>query len=902
MNTVMDQTQFQHYCRQHNLNAETCDLLARIRNSPPVRRVRGRAGNVSGFFPSRKMGLAIQFESSIELGAIYLMEQDESVLEFYDQPYTFKLKYLDKSGKRLQGHFYTPDFLVLRKSGVFLEEWKTEDDLHKLAVKQPYRYQRSEDGSWLCPPGEELTQALGLSFRVCSSALLPRTYIDNLDFLTDYFISSPVIPETVATLVRDRVQAEPGITIARLVSEIAGLRANDMYALIAQDQVFVDLHRFSLRDHYRTYLFADRPTALAYAQVGLPTASRNQRIAEAARAPIATNTRLLWDGRIWTLVNLGETTTTLLPEHGEPIQLSSSFFLHLLETHAIVIPKRDTLEDVPTEAQERLAAASKADFHTANERFRLVSAYLERDKEQLRHAPVTERTIRRWTQAYQAALVSYGTGYVGLLPSTSQRGNRRSKAPEEAQALLLTFITDYYETSREAPAWEVYLAYQRACEEKYVIPLSSRTFYRQIKQRAGYEQTKARQGAKAAYAQEPWILGLTQTTPRHGNRPFAIVHIDHTELDVLLVSSVTGKPLGKPWVTFLVDAYSRRLLSVYLTFDPPSYRSCMMALRICVQRFGRMPNALIVDGGREFHSTYFDALLLRYHSAKKSRPGASPRFGSVIERLFGTTNTEFVFNLLGNTQAAKRPRQLTKEVDPRRQAVWQLSDLYAFLCEWAYEVYDQMEHPALFQSPRDAFTQGLVQAGGREHRAIPYAEEFLMASSPSTRKGTAKVERSRGIKIHGIYYSALQLRSSEVEGTEVEVRYDPFDIGIAYAFVKNKWIRCVSQYHTFLQGHSEKELMLASKEIRRQNQLHTKNRTVTARRLADFLNSASEHEAIRQQRIRDLEAKTILEAIAGPGIHMRDPAMVSLETASASVPTPVKTLDFASLTAFEEFH
>lgn len=269
MNTLMDPAQFQHYCRQYGLTASTCDLLARIRNSPPARRVRGRAGNVSGFFPSRKMGVAIQFESSIELGAIYLMEQDESVLEFYDQPYTFKLKYLDKAGKKLQGHFYTPDFLVLRKSGVSLEEWKMEDDLHKLAVKQPYRYQRNDDGSWLCPPGEELTQALGFSFHVCSSALLPRTYIDNLDFLTDYFIASPVIPEMVAALVRDRVQAEPGITIALLVSEIAGLRANDLYALIAQDQVFVDLHRCSLRDHYRTHLFADQPTALAYAQLGL---------------------------------------------------------------------------------------------------------------------------------------------------------------------------------------------------------------------------------------------------------------------------------------------------------------------------------------------------------------------------------------------------------------------------------------------------------------------------------------------------------------------------------------------------------------------------------------------------------------------------------------------------------
>jgi putative transposase len=69
----------------------------------------------------------------------------------------------------------------------------------------------------------------------------------------------------------------------------------------------------------------------------------------------------------------------------------------------------------------------------------------------------------------------------------------------------------------------------------------------------------------------------------------------------------------------------------------------MMALRICVQRFGRFPQAVVVDGGKEFHSVYFDTLLARYHCIKKTRPGAKPRFGSVIERLFGTTNTELVF-------------------------------------------------------------------------------------------------------------------------------------------------------------------------------------------------------------------------------------------------------------------
>src|SRR5258708_35772999 len=106
------------------------------------------------------MGVAIQFESSLELSAIYLMEQDDAVLEFYDQPHTFKLKYLDKGGKKLHGHFYTPDVLVLRKNGVFLEEWKMDEDIHKLATKQDYRYQRSDEEHGLCPSGDEVPRSL----------------------------------------------------------------------------------------------------------------------------------------------------------------------------------------------------------------------------------------------------------------------------------------------------------------------------------------------------------------------------------------------------------------------------------------------------------------------------------------------------------------------------------------------------------------------------------------------------------------------------------------------------------------------------------------------------------------------------------------------------------------------
>lgn len=87
------------------------------------------------------MGVTIQFESqNPELWAIVVMDRDESVLEFFEQPDTFKLRDLDKSGKKMQGHYHTPDFLVLRNDSVCFEEWKRNSDLKRLAALSPFRY------------------------------------------------------------------------------------------------------------------------------------------------------------------------------------------------------------------------------------------------------------------------------------------------------------------------------------------------------------------------------------------------------------------------------------------------------------------------------------------------------------------------------------------------------------------------------------------------------------------------------------------------------------------------------------------------------------------------------------------------------------------------------------------
>src|SRR5262249_47307725 len=148
---------------------------------------------------------------------------------------------------------------------------------------------------------------------------------------------------------------------------------------------------------------------------------------------------------------------------------------------------------------------------------------------------------------------------------------------------------------------------------------SYKTFVAAVNRRPRAEQVAKRQGSRAAHGEAPFFWELTPTTPRHGDRPFEIGHLDHTQLDLELVCSRTGRNPGRPWATFLTDAFSRRLLAVAVIFDPPSYRSCMRVLRECVRRHRRLPQAVVVDGGREFAGVYFETLLARYGCAKKTR-------------------------------------------------------------------------------------------------------------------------------------------------------------------------------------------------------------------------------------------------------------------------------------------
>src|SRR5450432_2308400 len=181
---MLNETELLVWFRRLAITERAQAAIRQVRSSDPARRVGGGRRNVTGRYPSKKMGATIQFESHrVELPVIYELEHDADVLEYYDQPPSIKLDYESANGKRL-GVLHTADYFVLRNEGAGWIECKTDEELTRLSEQNPNRY-RLQD-RWRCPPGEAYATQLGLKYLVRASSEIDWTFQANIQFLEDY--------------------------------------------------------------------------------------------------------------------------------------------------------------------------------------------------------------------------------------------------------------------------------------------------------------------------------------------------------------------------------------------------------------------------------------------------------------------------------------------------------------------------------------------------------------------------------------------------------------------------------------------------------------------------------------------------------------------------------------------
>ena len=120
-----------------------------------------------------------------------------------------------------------------------------------------------------------------------------------------------MVSENVYAAVRFLLANNPGLTLEELFGKTEGIATrDDWYQMIACGDVYVDLHAVSLSDHRQARVFPDRETAVAYGQIVQTSPISPHSL------PILINlvpgNSLNWDGKNWTIVNVGDTKIGLI--------------------------------------------------------------------------------------------------------------------------------------------------------------------------------------------------------------------------------------------------------------------------------------------------------------------------------------------------------------------------------------------------------------------------------------------------------------------------------------------------------------------------------------------------------------------------------------------------------------
>jgi TnsA endonuclease C terminal./Integrase core domain. len=800
-----------------------------------------------------------------EFSAFLDYELDDAVYEFWEQAVELVIRYDDKSGRRRAVRTRI-DALVLERDGVYLDSWKTEEELLELIQTKPGMYARGEKG-WYSPASEVAAAEIGLRFRLRTPASIRSEVVQNGIFLRSYWRSEEEVTTDAAAALLEAVDERPGLTVADVLRSCPKVRVDDLYLLIARGDLYVDLARHKLADAFHTPVFRSKALALAVTgrlgPVGLVASETQALLAPGAQVEIG--------GRVLTVVASSELSVRFRAEGGGLIELGRPEAEQRIAAGDLApLGSEERLRM----AQQRLRTSSPKAMAEAERRTGIVRDYLAGDP-----VPVSRRTARRWAQRYREEVLASGLGLLALLPARAGRPAGRS-LPPELEAIISKLIEERYEVPDPPTKDILHAEIVEAAKAAGLTEPSYSTVLERLRHRDRLVTVRRQQGRKAAYQVEDWIFYLAHDTPRHGDRPWERAHLDHTQIDLELADSETGLALGRPWLTLLIDAYSRRILAFWLTFDEPSAVSAVMVLRRCVQRWGRLPEELVVDDGAEFNSTWFERLLTARKISKLTRRG-DPRAGNLIERLFGTLNTRLWHRLRGQTRPTKKVRSMSPEVDPERRAIWTLASITPVLEEFLFGLYDTTTHPAFGDTPRNVYAARMALTGERTDTLVAYDEAFFFMTLPSTRTGHAKVSYERGVKINGRHYLAAEFRVPGVAGTSVPVRWDPMDARHAYAFVSGRWVELYCPSLRRFPVVSTEQVAAISAEYDQRRRRSLASRGADAAALAAFQGDAKKAELVLLESRRDRAGQEAGHSNTPPPLSLVEPHWPSADEVEA---------------------
>ena len=370
--------------------------------------------------------------------------------------------------------------------------------------------------------------------------------------------------------------------------------------------------------------------------------------------------------------------------------------------------------DVPASRQDLLAIDDNA-WEVAKTRLAIIKPLLKVEARTRGHVceiakknSLHANTLYLWIRSYEAS------GALSSLLPKSRTDKGQTKFNEDIEEIIREVLATDYLTKQKKSKQKVCNEVRKRCAEQGLKAPHDNTIRNRINALSGELVERKRLGRSVADA---------NYRPHEGQFPgakwpLAVVQIDHTKLDIILVDDHYRRPIGRPWITLSFDVYSRLVTGFYVSFDPPSALSTGLCLahsilpkEVWLAKYDvksvwpvwGLPTTVHADNAKEFRGNMLQRACDEYGINLEWRPVGRPNFGAHVERALGTLSKE-IHTLPGTTFSNTQEKG---DYDSEKNASLTLSEFEAWLSIYIVDVYHQKNHSSLGTTPMAMYKQGI---------------------------------------------------------------------------------------------------------------------------------------------------------------------------------------------------
>lgn len=394
-------------------------------------------------------------------------------------------------------------------------------------------------------------------------------------------------------------------------------------------------------------------------------------------------------------------------------------------------------------------------------------------------SPPSISTVRRWFHAWRAS----GGWAVGLLPAHRNKG-RHKVIFGEIEDIVDDVIHQIVLVRERTPVAQAFIEIKarvdeinqyRPTHQRINLPSQS-TLYRYLRDLDPIYVSTAKNGKHATKREFRMAIGMV-----HAKSVNDRWEIDHTPVDVLLVDDETGLVIGRPWLTIVIDRFSRMVVSYVLHLLAPTMETILHAVERAItpkesllERFPEVksewpahgfPMRLVPDNGAEFHSKGLMRSFAEMGIEVLFPPSRSPKHKATVERFFRTLVTGLIHSLPGTTFSNTKQRG---DYPAEEMACFTFSQFEKILTRWIVDIYHNTAHRGLYgKTPLERWKESQIRRTIHLPRDLEDLEAML----------SCRVERTvhhYGVEVSGIKYNNEELQRlahRAGQNERIEVRY-----------------------------------------------------------------------------------------------------------------------------------